>query len=210
MINFEILANTIAEQEPFPHFVTKGLIAEADMQAIARDFPVITQPGVFPLADLQYGEAFAALIADINSKQMCEIFESRFSMKLQGKPLMISVRGQCQLRDGRIHNDSRDKIATGLLYLNAGDWNASGGRLRLLRDSENLDNMIAEVSPEGGSMIAFKRTENSWHGHEKFEGERRSIMFNWLGSDFAWYKNVGRHKLSHFFKKLGFVSKSGY
>ena len=209
MINFELLADTPNATQPFPHFVAKGLINTENMQAISRDFPVIKSPGVFHLSDVTYGKAFADLIADINSTQMCEIFSDKLSINLKGKKLMISVRGQCQLKDGRIHNDSKDKIATGLLYLNE-TWSASGGRLRLLNNSENLQDMIAEVPPEAGSMIAFKRTENSWHGHEKFEGERRSIMFNWIDSDIRYFKNVARHKLSHLVKKLGIKTKSGY
>ena len=31
-------------------------------------------------------------------------------------------------------------------------------------------------------MLAFKRSNNSWHGHEPFAGERRVIQFNWLTS----------------------------
>lgn len=209
MINFELLAAVTQAKEPFPHFVTQGLINPEGMKAISRDFPAIKNPGVFPLSDLTYGPAFAELIEDINSEKMCAIFSEKLGIYLKRKPLMISVRGHCQLKDGRIHNDSRDKIATGLLYLNE-EWNAAGGRLRLLRDSENLNDYIAEVPPEGGSMIAFRRTENSWHGHEKFEGQRRSIMFNWLGSDFALLKNVGRHKLSGLIKKLGFSGKAEY
>lgn len=209
MISLETLRQLKAESEPFPHFVGRGLIAAEDMKAISADFPNITKPGVFYISDLEYGPAFAKLIEAIQSQEMAEIVGEKFGMKLAGKPLMISVRGQCQLKDGRIHNDSKDKIATCLLYLNE-SWDASGGRLRLLRDSENLDNMITEVPPEAGSIIGFKRTENSWHGHNKFEGQRRSIMFNWLSSDFALAKNVGRHKLSAAIKRLGFSSKSEY
>ena len=116
---------------------------------------------------------------------------------------MITVRGQCQKKDGRIHTDSTDKILTCLLYLNDQNWANDGGRLRLLRDGKNLDNMIAEGPPNGGNLVVFKRTDKSWHGHAPFEGARRYIMFNWLKSDMALAKNLGRHKLSAVFKKIG-------
>lgn len=210
MINLDVLEKVQAAKEPFPHFVAQGLIDKENMKAISADFPDITKPGVFYISDLKYGDAFASLIESIRSKELAEIVGRKLGINLVGKRLMISVRGRCQLKDGRIHNDSRDKIATCLLYLNDTNWDAAGGRLRLLRDSENIDNMITEVSPDGGNIIAFKRTENSWHGHNKFEGQRRSIMFNWLSSDFAFAKNVARHKLSATVKRLGFAVKSSY
>lgn len=210
MIELDVIEKTPAAKDPFPHFVSQGVIDAANMKAISASFPKITKPGVFYISDLTYGEAFGKLIDEIRSQKLAKIVGDKLGMDLTGKPLMISVRGQCQLKDGRIHNDSKDKIATCLLYLNDTNWDAKGGRLRLLRDNENINNMITEVSPEGGNLIAFRRTENSWHGHEKFEGQRRSIMFNWLSSDLALAKNVGRHKLSAFFKRLGFASKSEY
>jgi hypothetical protein len=30
--------------------------------------------------------------------------------------------------------------------------------------------------PAGGMMLAFKRTENSFHGHKPFVGERRLVQ----------------------------------
>lgn len=209
MINLRALDAIQPSKEPFPHFVGKQVIDPEDMRAISADFPDITKPGVFYISDLQYGEAFRKLLESIKSRELAEIVGRKLGMDLVGKRLMISVRGRCQLKDGRIHNDSKDKIATCLLYLNE-SWDAAGGRLRLLRDSENIDNMITEVPPEGGSIIAFKRTENSWHGHNKFEGQRRSIMFNWLSSDAAFVKNVARHKLSAAFKRMGFAAKQEY
>ncbi len=210
MIELDVIKNTPAAREPFPHFVAQRVISRENMTAISRDFPAITKPGVFYISDLEYGDAFRTLIEEIKGRELARIVGEKLDIDLTGKPLMISVRGQCQLKDGRIHNDSRDKIATCLLYLNDENWNAEGGRLRLLRDNENINNMIAEVPPNGGNMIAFKRMENSWHGHEKYEGQRRSIMFNWLSSNFALAKNVGRHKLSAAFKRAGFAVKSEY
>ena len=40
--------------------------------------------------------------------------------------------------------------------------------------------MIAEVPPLAGTLLAFRRSENSWHGHKPFDGLRRAIMLNWM------------------------------
>ena len=33
-----------------------------------------------------------------------------------------------------------------------------------------------------GTLLAFKRAENSWHGHERFVGARQFTQFNWVTS----------------------------
>jgi hypothetical protein len=114
---------------------------------------------------------------------------------------MITVRGRCRASDGQIHTDSTSKVVTCLLYLND-PWGEAGGRLRLLRDPGNIDSTIAEVPPNGGTLVAFRRTDNSWHGHKPFEGERRYVMFNWVVSQAALDRELGRHKLSAKLKRL--------
>ena len=203
MLNFDIIAKALVATEPFPYMAVSDVIGVPDLEKISHDFPAISSPGVFSLSDLKYGDAFARLIEEIRGSQLETILAQKFDMDLAGKPLMITVRGQCQKKDGRIHTDSTDKILTCLLYLNDQNWANDGGRLRLLRDGKNLDNMIAEVPPNGGNLVVFKRTDKSWHGHAPFEGARRYIMFNWLKSDMALAKNLGRHKLSAVFKKIG-------
>lgn len=94
-----------------------------------------------------------------------------------------------------IHTDTKDKVVTCLLYLNE-MWDQSGGRLRLLRTGDNLENYAAEVPPNGGAFAAFKVGENSWHGHKPYVGERRYVMFNWVRSEAALGRQLGRHSLS--------------
>lgn len=203
MINFSALSGTDVAATPFPYMAAQHVLDPAQLAEISRDFPDIRQPGVFAPSDLSYGTAFARLIEDIEGDALRGIMEQKFGVELGDKPLMITVRGMCQKKDGRIHTDSTDKVLTCLLYLNDGGWNGHHGCLRLLRDGKNLDDAIIEVPPVGGNFVAFLRTDNSWHGHEPFEGQRRYVMFNWLRSNAALVKNVGRHKLSAAFKRIG-------
>jgi hypothetical protein len=188
-------------REPFPYFLAEKVLSSDVLAAAQRDFPAITQPGVFPLKELSYGLGFADLIDGIRSRELEELLEQKFDVELADKPLMITVRGRCQKKDGRIHTDSTDKIVTCLLYLND-TWSEDGGRLRLLRNGTDIDDVIAEIPPNGGTFVAFKRTDNSWHGHHPFEGPRRYIMFNWVRSEAALVKNIGRHTLSAKLKRL--------
>jgi SM-20-related protein len=205
LLNFAALAEAPVVTEPFPYMAACGVVDPTALAAIAKDFPPINKPGVFPLSALRCEGAFAALIEEIKGGELQALIEQKFGVDLSDKALMITVRGQCQKRDGRIHTDSKDKVITCLLYLNDPTWNEDAGRLRLLREGDDLDSVIAEVPPNGGNFVAFKRTDNSWHGHTPFEGPRRYIMFNWLRSNAALAKNLGRHKLSAAFKRLGAV-----
>jgi SM-20-related protein len=114
---------------------------------------------------------------------------------------MVTVRGQCRASDGQIHTDSKTKLVTILIYMN-GKWENPGGRLRLLRSPDNLNDAFAEVPPDQGTLLAFLNTPNAWHGHESFEGPRRAIQLNWVRDQgVVWYEQ-NRHKLSAFFKRL--------
>jgi hypothetical protein len=203
MLQFNRLATASVTREPFPYMTATNVVDDSGLARITADFPNITKPGIFPLSEVTYGQAFADLIKEVHSAELESLMSDKFNVDLSGKPLFVTVRGFCQKKDGRIHTDSKDKIVTCLLYLNDKTWNEEGGRLRLLRDGRNLDNIIAEISPQGGTLVAFQRTDNSWHGHAPFIGPRRYIMFNWVRSDVALAKNLGRHKLSAAFKRLG-------
>lgn len=202
MLDFEAIRHTPVAREPFPYFVTTDALDHDALATIRRDFPKIDSTGVYPLEELSYGAAFAKLIDDIRSPELEAIIADKLGVSLAGRPQMITVRGRCHRRDGRIHTDSADKIVTCLLYLNDKHWNDTTGRLRLLRSGSDIEDMIAEVPPDGGTLVVFKRTENSWHGHHPYEGERRYVMFNWVRSGLTLAKNVGRHTLSARLKRL--------
>jgi SM-20-related protein len=88
-----------------------------------------------------------------------------------------------------------------LIYMNE-SWEQAGGRLRLLRSADNLNDILIEVPPVAGTLLAFKRSDNSWHGHEPFAGERRVIQFNWLTSEGNRQIAMLRHHTSAAFKRM--------
>jgi SM-20-related protein len=71
--------------------------------------------------------------------------------------------------DGHIQPDHWSKIITLLVYLNP-EWSQEGGRLRMLRCADNIENYTAEVAPLGGTVLAFRRSSRSWHGYKRFAG----------------------------------------
>lgn len=201
MIDFDVIAKSPSTREPFPFFATPGVLSPVDLAAVRADFPDIRKPGIFPLGQLSYGQAFAQLIDDIRSFELEDIMEEKHGVCLSDKPLMITVRGQAREKDGRIHTDSETKVVTCLLYLND-IWDESGGRLRLLHGPDDLNAYITEIPPNGGTLVSFLRSDNSWHGHEPYRGPRQYVMFNWMISEAALERELARHRMSATVKRL--------
>jgi SM-20-related protein len=201
VLNFDAIAGSPVADGPFSFFATQSVLSAVDLAAVRADFPDIRKPGIFPLSELDYGPAFAVLIDDVRSTQLEDIMAEKYSVSLIDKPLMITVRGQAQRKDGRIHTDSITKFVTCLLYLND-IWDESDGRLRMLRKPDDLQDYAAEITPSGGTLASFLRSDNSWHGHEPYEGERRYVMFNWMTSHAALEHDLSRHRFSSRMKNL--------
>lgn len=201
MIDFDAIARTEVTREPFRFFAAPDVLSAADLAAVRADFPGIRKPGIFPLSALSYGPAFSRLIEDIRSQELEDVMAEKYGVDLSDKPLMITVRGQARKKDGRIHSDTKTKFVTCLLYLND-TWDEGEGRLRMLRKPDDLNDFIAEIPPYGGTLASFLRSENSWHGHEPYIGERRYVMFNWMTSSAALEHELGRHRFSAKIKQL--------
>jgi len=159
MINFDALRASAVATEPFPYFVTPDVLSREDVDAAMRDFPRIDMGGLFLLESFPYGPAFARLLRELEGPQVRRIVEEKLRIDLEGRPTMITLRGACQAKDGRIHADATFKLATLLLYLNE-DWAEIGGRLRILRSATNIEDCAAEVAPQGA--VCFKVQPNSW------------------------------------------------
>jgi hypothetical protein len=188
-------------REPYEYVIVPGFVRAEAREALMRDYPRIDKAGSFPVSELNYGPAFAALLDEMESPALRDAFAEKFAVDLTGRPTFITVRGRCQEKDGQIHTDSKDKIITVLIYMNAA-WEKDGGRLRLLRSGDNLDDVAAEVPPLAGTLLAFRRSEKSFHGHRPFIGERRVVQLNWLTSAAVARREELRHRMSAFAKKL--------
>lgn len=200
-IDIEAVLNTPLTREPFPFVMVPHFVRGANIEAINADFPRVTHAGSFPLPTLKYGPAFAAFMDAIRGPEFTNVVAQKLGIDLAGRPTMITVRGQSAARDGQIHTDSRTKLVTVLIYMN-GRWESPTGRLRLLRSPDNLNDVIAEVPPDEGTLLVFENKPNAWHGFEPFDGPRRVIQLNWVTNGrVVWWEQT-RHKISAFFKRL--------
>lgn len=201
MLDFAALSATPLALDPYEHLVVPGFVPEAELAGIAADFPALPGPGSHPPTELQIKGRFKAVIDDLLSPQFEKLIEQKFNIDLTDRPTMYTVRGFTREKDGEIHTDSETKLITVLLYLNE-RWESDVGRLRLLRNGTDLENYAVEVPPFGGTLLAFKRSDHSWHGHKPFSGPRRALQLNWVTSQRVADFERRRHRMSTKVKKV--------
>ncbi len=198
IIDVEKVYNTKLETSPYDYIVVSDFIKEEWKDRLIQAYPKVKAAGSFPLSTVSCNSEFMQLINELNSDAFRQAVEKKFSLDLDGKPTMFTLRGKCRLKDGQIHTDSETKIITVLLYMNP-SWEDQGGRLRLL-GSNNIDDIKAEISPNVGTLLVFKRCDHSYHGHLPFEGTRKVIQMNWVTDQKVVDKEQNRHRWSAFFK----------
>jgi SM-20-related protein len=207
-LNLEAFEATPLGTDPFDHVIMPGFLDPADCAAARADFPLSEFGGLAPAPEEAAMNGLGRLIAALRDPAVTEAFSEKFGVALDPEALMIHLRSRCQERDGRIHADSRDKVVTALIYLNDG-WPHPGGRLRLLRNPDDLEDYAAEAPPLDGLLVAFRRTDHSWHGHHPHVGVRRCVMFNWMTSKAVAKRELKRHALSSGMKRMLFAPFTG-
>lgn len=200
-LNIAALEEAPLRTDPFEYIIVPGFLSEETLTEIENNYPDIMKGGSYPLDSVVLSRPVQALIEAMDGPEFEAAVEKKFNVPLKGQPKMYSLRGYCRRTDGKIHTDSKDKIITVLLYLNR-DWREAGGKLRLLKGGDNLDDYAEEVPPDNGTLLVFRRSDRSWHGHGPFEGVRRSVQMNWMVSEGRKGFHAFRHRLSAKVKKL--------
>jgi SM-20-related protein len=198
-LDFAAFRSTHLIREPFPYLILPGFVKPEALAGVHTDYPRIDHSGSFPVEELKYGPAFAGLLKSLTGPEMRAAFEEKFGIDLKDRPTMITARGRCGTRDGNIHTDAVTKIITVLLYMNP-HWESGGGCLRLLRSANDIEDVLAEVPPVEGTLVAFRRSDNSFHGHKPFIGSRRVIQLNWVTDRGTVGREILRHRASAWVK----------
>jgi SM-20-related protein len=201
MLDLDAFQATALAHDPYDYLIVPGFLKRESLAAINADYPKIDKPGSFPSDTLDYGTAFAEFLDELAGPACTAAFSEKFGIDLARYPTTVTVRGMCQQKDGRIHTDTKSKIITVLVYMNPA-WEGEGGRLRVLRSANDLEHYAAEVPPIEGTLLAFRRSETSFHGHKPFVGPRRVVQLNWVTSEAGAWRETARHRVSAFFKRL--------
>ena len=204
ILDLEKFHSTRLETSPYEYVVVSDFIRLEWQDRLIGDFPHLKKGGSFPLSAVRLGTDFSQLIDEMDGAGFRHAVEDKFSLSLEDRPSMFTVRGRCRSVDGKIHTDTESKIITALLYMNP-RWADQGGRLRLLNSGTNIEDMAAEISPTVGTLLVFRRSDRSFHGHLPFEGERKVIQMNWVTEQKFVDREAKRHKWSARIKGLSFA-----
>ena len=197
-------ADTTVQSEPFPFLVAHGQLPREASADLDRDFPRYASAGFFPYDPADCGPAINSLVDNLTSNAFASVIGARLGIdNLADYPTLVTLCRLLNRRHGTIHTDSRSKVATALVYLNPQWPDTSEGCLRFLRKIDDIDSLVApELIPLYGEVAAFKRCENSFHGHLPYEGERRVIQVAWLVSEREKLRKTRRGRFSRAFKKV--------
>jgi len=201
VLDMAALARTRLARDPFDYLVVPGFLPPVAAEAARLYFPLSIHAGISPAHATAPGDGFDRLLTAVRAPAFTEAMATKFGVFLDPRALMVHMRSRCRPQDGRIHADSTDKVVTALIYLNE-SWPHPGGQLRILRSPDDIDDMVAEVPPLDGTLLAFHRTDHSFHGHLPYEGVRRAIMLNWMTDVGAARRETLRHSVSSAAKQL--------
>ena len=197
-------ANLRSAREPFAYLIATDILAASARAALRSGFPAAAQAGFIPHQPMTCGSEINRLIAEIVSAEFADSLGERLGVaQLSNFPVLVTICSRLNKRHGTIHTDSRSKIASALLYLNQ-DWTpGSAGSLRLLADGADIESLLTpEIPPVYGTLVAFRRSEYSFHGHLPFEGERRVIQFAWLADRAALERKTQRGRMQRLLKSV--------
>jgi len=202
VLNAEAVRAAPLSHKPYDFFLGSGVLKEEAIPDLKRDFPNITKTGYLTVDEVDLKGRFKQLIDEIESDEFSQVLSEKFGMDLTRYPRLTTIRKLSQAKDGRIHTDGPSKVMTLLIYMND-EWQADGsGRLRVLYDEKNYDRYKLEVPPTMGTMFAFLRSDNSWHGHLPFAGERRVVQIAWVKSQADVDRKKKHNKMAQFFKGI--------
>ena len=199
IIDVNKIYNSKLETSPYEYVVVLDFILQDWKEKLIDAYTKVKAAGSFPLSSVSCSSEFMQLINELNSDAFRHAIEKKFLLDLEGKPTMFTVRGKCRLKDGQVHTDSESKIITVLLYMNPSWENQAAGRLRLL-NSNNIEDIKTELSPNVGTLLIFRRSDHSYHGHLPFEGTRKVIQMNWVTHQKFVDHEQNRHRWSAIFK----------
>ena len=206
VLNLAAFDGARLNREPFDFLVVKDAIESDTVDVLNRDYPHIDKPTNYDPGNLDYGPSFKQLLRELDSPEFERNIANKFGVDLTGANKTITVRKYSEPGDGHIHTDHWSKIITLLVYFNQ-EWDQDGGRLRILRSCRNIEDYSAEVTPLGGTVLAFRRSKQSWHGYKSFDGERRMIQMSWVKQGrFAWYAQQTARWLTHSLKRMARIN----
>lgn len=202
ILNLDAIRSAPLSREPYSFCLGTDVLNAEAIDEIRQDFPAIAKPGYLTVDEVALKGRFRDLIEELESDAFSEILGEKFGIDLVSCPRLTTIMKRSQMKYGSIHTDGPSKVLTLLVYMNDA-WDApTAGRLRVLYDGKNYAPFAVEVPPTMGTMFAFLRADNSWHGHEPFEGERRVVQVAWVKDATELERKKKRNRTAQFLKGI--------
>ena len=202
ILNLDAVRAAPVAREPYTYCLGTDVLNEAAVAEIRADFPAIAKPGYLTVDEVALKGRFKALIDELESDAFSRILGEKFGIDLVSCPRLTTIMKRSQLKYGSIHTDGPSKVMTLLVYMNDAWDSPKAGRLRVLYDGRHYEPFAVEVPPTMGTMFAFLRADNSWHGHEPFEGERRVVQVAWVKDASELERKRKRNRTAQFLKGI--------
>jgi hypothetical protein len=201
-VNLDAVREAPLSREPYSFLLGKNFLREEHVEEIADEFPAIAKPGYLTVDEVNLNGHFKSFIDELEGPELTEALSQKFGLDLHPFPRLTTIMKLSQPKYGAIHTDGASKVMTMLVYMN-GAWDQnSSGRLRVLYDGMHFEPYAVEVPPTMGTVFAFLRADNSWHGHLPFEGERRVVQIAWVRSQEDLDRKRKRNRVSQVFKGI--------
>ena len=202
LINLSAVREAQPSSDPYKFLLASKFLKEDAADELRRDFPVIDKPGFLTVDEVKLHGRFKQLIDELEGPELTEELSRKFGQDLHAYPRLTTIMKRSQPKYGSIHTDGPSKVMTMLVYMNDEWQQDEGGRLRVLYDEKNYEPYKLEVPPTMGTMFAFLRSDNSWHGHLPFSGERRVVQIAWVKSQADVDRKKKHNKMAQFFKGI--------
>jgi len=177
LFDYDKLAATPLRTDPYNHVLVEDFVTKQAQPLLIRDYPEIAGPGNVEPGSVPQGPTFEVLLDELESPRFRDAIGAKFGLDLTRTEPTIGLRSLAEATDGRIHHDHRSKLITLLLYFNE-SWDSPGGKLRICRSEHDIEDYTTEVEPLSGTLIAFRNTPTSWHGHKQHVGVRRMLQLS--------------------------------
>lgn len=204
LLNLDAFDGAEAKTEPYQHILVDDLLSPGVAPLLEAEYPTIDVTGYITIEQDELPPIFRRLVEELKGPELTERLSKKFGRDFHQYPRMVTIRRWSEAREGYIHTDSKRKVMTMLLYLNPAWVKGSEGSLRVLYQENAFEPYAMEIPPLQGTTFAFTRSDNSWHGHLPYEGERRVFQVTWLRDDKAMNRKMSNNsfhqKLKRFFK----------
>jgi hypothetical protein len=201
-INLSAVREAQQSRDPYDFLLASRFLKEDALEELRRDFPEINKPGYLTVDEVKLQGRFKQIIDELEGPELTEELSKKFGLDLHPYPRLTTIMKKSQPKYGAIHTDGPSKVMTMLVYMNDAWQPDQGGRLRVLYNEKNYDRYKLEVPPTMGTMFAFLRSDNSWHGHLPFAGERRVVQIAWVKSQADVDRKKKHNKLAQVFKGI--------